>query len=253
MKRSYFGSTLAIGSALVLTVALARAADDLPKADTILDKYVEATGGKAAYQKHHSEIHVATMEIPSAGLKAKMTSYHVEPNKSYSEVEFPGIGKMQEGTDGTVYWSLSAMQGPHVKEGPERAQAVQGSRFNSELNWRELYKQAETTGTDTVDGKECYQVKLTPTEGGPVTQCYDKASGLLVKATMTIQSPMGEQVVNSYTTDYRKEGDLLVPHKIKQSLGPQEFTITLESVTYNGEIPKDRFDLPAEIKALVKK
>src|SRR5262249_51822607 len=40
--------------AVVLALATARAvpaADELPKAETILDKYIEVTGGKTAYQK----------------------------------------------------------------------------------------------------------------------------------------------------------------------------------------------------------
>ena len=33
----------------------------------------------------------------------------------------------------------------------------------------------------------------------------------------------------------------------------QEFTMTIDSVKYNVDIPKDRFDLPPEIQALVNK
>jgi hypothetical protein len=213
---------VAAGVALVLSLALARAADDLPKAETILDKYVEATGGKAAYQKHHSEIQKGTIELAAMGIKGTVTSYRLEPDKSYSEIELAGLGKTREGSDGAVFWSFSAMMGPHVKEGAEKAQAQLSARFNAELNWRDLFKEVKTTGVDTVDGKDCYKVVLTPAEGSPITQCYDKQSGLMVKMTMTAQSPMGEQTVDSFATDYRKEGDILMPHKLKQTLAGQE-------------------------------
>jgi outer membrane lipoprotein-sorting protein len=64
---------------------------------------------------------------------------------------------------------------------------------------------------------------------------------------------MGEQTVDSFATDYRKEGDVLMPHKIKQSAAGQEITITFDSVTFNADIPADKFAVPDEIKALVKK
>jgi len=243
---------------MVLSLTLARAADDLPKAETILDKYIEATGGKAAYDKHHSEISKGTLSMAAMGLKGDVTSYRAAPDKNLTEIDLGGMGKMRDGSDGKVYWSLSSMMGPHVKEGPERAQAVLSARFNAELNWRDIFKEVKTVGTDTVDGKDCYKVQLTPAEGSPITQCYDKVSSLMVKMTMTAAGPtgnqtVGDQTVDSFATDYRKEGDVLMPHKIRQLVGEQEVVISIESVTFNADIPADKFALPDEIKALVNK
>jgi hypothetical protein len=253
MNRSLIGRNIAVGAALAFSLALAHAADDLPKAETILDKYVEVTGGKAAYQKLHTEITKGTMEMTAMGLKGTVTSYRAEPDKSYTEIELGAVGKMREGSDGKVFWSLSSMMGPHVKEGPEKAQAVIMGKMNAELNWRDLFTKAETTGVDTVDGKECYKVVLTPAEGAPVTECYDKQSNLMVKVTMTAQGPMGELAMDMFASDYRKEGDILMPHKMKQSVAGQQMTFTVDTVTLNPDIPKDKFDLPDEIKALVNK
>jgi zinc protease len=254
MKRSYLLAN-AIGVALLVSAAGASlmAADDLPKAETILDKYISVTGGKAAYEKRHSEMTVETMEFTAQGIKAKVTSWRAEPNFSYTETELTGFGKIQEGSDGKVAWSNNPMQGPHVKDGAEKAQTMQIGRFNAELHWKEIYKSAETTGVESVGGKDCYKVVLTPAEGSPVTQYYEKESGLLAKVVLTTASPMGEIQVESVPSDYRKEGDIIVPHKVKQSAAGQEFSITVDSVTANPDIPKDRFDLPDEIKALVNK
>jgi len=53
--------------------------------------------------------------------------------------------------------------------------------------------------------------------------------------------------------DYRKEGDVLIPHKLINRAAGQEFLIQVESVEVNVNLPKDRFDLPAEIQGLLKK
>ena len=255
MNRIHIRTNLAIGVALLAGAASARltAADELPKAAALLDKYVEITGGKAAYQKKHSSIHTGTIEFGAMGLKGKVAVYHAEPNLMYTEIELDGIGKITDGSDGKVAWSSSAMQGPHVKEGNEKAQAMRSARFNGEVNWRDSYKTAENKGVESVEGKDCYKVVLTPADGAPVTAFYDKESGLLVKESLTTQGPMGEVQIDSYPSDYRKEGDILLPHKTRQSFAGQEFTVLIDSVKFNQEIGKDRFDLPDEIKALVNK
>ena len=241
-------------AALLAAISLPRlVAADLPKAETILDRYVEVTGGKADYEKLHSQVATGIFEVPAAGLKGAIAMYSAEPDLVYTEIVLEGIGKITDGTDGKVAWANSAMQGPHIKEGAERAQAMQAARFNGELHWREVYKTAETTGIEAVDGKDCYKVVLTPAEGSAVTHFYDKDSGLLAKVSLISQTPMGEMAADSFASDYRKEGDILLPHKVRQSVAGQEFVITIDTVKLNPEIPKDRFDLPDEIKALVNK
>ena len=255
MNRSIAGRHIVVGAALLLATGGARlmAADDLPKAETLLDKAVEATGGKAAYQKNHSEIVTGTMELAAQGLKGTLAIYQAAPDLSYTEISFEGIGKFQEGSDGKVAWSLSAMQGPHVKDGDEKAQALLQGRFNGDLFWKELYKTAETTGVESVDGKDCYKIVMTPNEGSPITRYQDKQTNLTVKTTMTAKTPMGDIPVEQMVSDYRKEGDLLVPHKMTQKAAGQEIVFTIASIKYNPEIPKEKFDLPDEIKALVNK
>src|SRR5687767_1631044 len=51
---------------------------DLPKAAEILEKYVKATGGKAAYEKVKSRIMKGTMSV--AGQTGKLTIYQKAPN-----------------------------------------------------------------------------------------------------------------------------------------------------------------------------
>jgi zinc protease len=244
--------TLRINLALALAVS-ALAAADLPKGEAVLDKYVVATGGKAAYDKIHNTTTTGTVEFKAMGLKGKMTAYAAEPNKHYTEISLEGIGKLQEGSNGEIAWATSAMQGPRVKDGDEKAEALLQGRFNSDAAWRDLYTSAETQGVETIDGKECYKVLLTPKVGPPMTRWYDKETGLLMKLSMTSKSPMGEIQMDSAFSDYRKEGALLLAHKVLTHVGPMELSMTLDSVSHNVEIPKDKFDVPPEVKALVDK
>ena len=251
MNRNFDRFNLKIGLALAFAGVLAAA--DLPKGETLLDKYIEVTGGKAAYSKIHSEMMTGTMEFPAMGLKGKLTAYTAEPDKQYFEVALEGVGKMQEGSNGEVAWANSVMQGPRFKEGAEKAESLLKAKFNADLKWRDLYKTAETVGVETVDGKECYKVVATPKTGNPNTRWYDKDSNLLVKMSSITVSPAGDIQADTTVSDYRKEGDVLVPHKMMVKAGPMEFAMTVDSVQHNPEIPKDRFEIPDEVKALLKK
>ncbi len=238
---------------LMLSAAALYAADDLPKGETIVDKYIESTGGKAAYEKVKSDISTGSMTLGAMNLKGSMVAYSKAPDKRVVEVSFEGIGKMTEGVDGDLAWSMSAMQGPRIKDGDEKAESVRQARYNSDVNWRDAYKSAETTGSEMVDGKDCYKVLMTSKDGKTSTRWYDKKSGLLLKMAMTSKTPMGEVNVEIFPGDYRKEGDILMPHKTVSKLAGQELVMTIDKVEQNVEIPKEKFEPPAEVKALMKK
>ena len=211
------------------------------------------TGGKAAYAKIHSEVSTGVMEFPAMGLKGKMISYSADPDKRVMEVTMDGIGKILDGSNGEIAWATSAMQGPRVKEGDEKAEALLEATFNADARWRDIYQRAETTGVESVDGKDCYKIVLTPKTGNPVTRWYDKESNLLLKMRVKARSPMGEIESDSFVSDYRKEDGILMPHKLVSHVATLEIALTIDSVKHNAEIPKDKFELPDEIKVLLKK
>lgn len=227
--------------------------EPLPKADTILDRYVEVTGGKAAYDKRTNEIETGTIELKAQGLKGTYTRYSAAPAEAYSIVEIEGVGKIEDGIDKGVAWDKNPMLGPRIKTGPEKAQYQREATFNSPLHWRELNSKVETIGTDTVDGELCYKVVLTPTEAPAETMYFQKKSGLAVKTVATVVSSMGEAPVEMLASDYKNWGGVIVPTRITQKLAGQEIVITLQDVKTNQQLPADRFHPPAEIQALLSK
>lgn len=232
---------------------LAAADEPLPRAEEILDKYVEATGGKAVYEKVHNEKSAGTFEFVGKGIKGTITSFRAEPNKSLTVVELEGVGTIKEGTDGQTAWQSSSFEGPRIMQGDERAIALREAMLRGPLYWRKLYKHVETVGQDTIDGQPCYKVVLTPQEGKPETHYYDKNSGLLVKMAMSRASPMGEIPTDTIFGDYKEEDGLRQPHKVHANSFGMEFLIALDHVEYNVEIPGNKFDLPADVKALAPK
>jgi len=241
---------------LVVLLACAEsafAADPLPSAESVLDRYVQVTGGRQAYEKRKAEIAHGTVEFSALGIKGSMTRYAAEPDKYYYTVDIEGLGKMETGVNGPIAWENTALLGPRLKSGVERAEAIREGNLNSTLNWRKLYPKVETTGIETIDGEECYKVVMTPVEGQPLIGFYQKKSGLQVKLTTVASSQMGDIPVELIASGYKDFGGILEPARVTQKAGPAEFTIILESVEVNPVIPAEKFALPAEVRKLADK
>ena len=241
-------------SILLLAVSLpALPADVLPTADAVVNHFVAATGGKPAWEARHSQIEHATISFPKLGIQGALTIYEAAPDKYLGITDLPGAGKISTGSDGTVAWESSALQGARIKEGDERADAMREGTFNAPLHWHQLYVKGETAGSETVEGHDCYKVVFTPKEGRPVAEFYDKKSGLMVKTAATVTTQMGDISAEIVYEDYRKDGALLSPRRLTNRAAQQEFVIQINSIEVNPDLPKDRFDLPPEIQALLPK
>ncbi len=226
----------------------------LPDAGTILDRAVEAMGGADAMKAVETRYTSGTFSLPAMGIEASLRSWAARPNLTYTEITSPALGQILSGSDGEHFWENSAMTGPNLKDGEERAVSARQNDIDGLVNWRKHYSEAETVGREEVDGNLCHKVALTPHEGQVETHYYDVETGLLLKMEMIMKTDMGEIPIESFLSDYRKVGGLMIPFKTRQLvMQMQEMVSVIDSVAINAEIPSDRFALPAEIRALVEK
>jgi outer membrane lipoprotein-sorting protein len=235
---------------------LRAAEDELPKGATLIDQYVKATGGKAAYDKVTNRVTKAKMEIARQGIKLSVTIYAARPNKVYTILESDAVGKVEEGCDGTNVWANSDIKGPEVREGKVRSSGLRTATFERFVYWRSVYGKAECTGVATVEDKPCYKVVLTPKEAKSedlLTVYIDKESNLVRKVETKVVTAAGTIPVEAYLSDYKKVDAILVPHKWVTKLLGQERVMTIESMKQNVKLPADRFDPPADVKELLKK
>ena len=239
---------------IALAAVIACPAADLKTGDAVLDNYVEVTGGAASYAKIHNMVMKGSMGMPAMGLKGALTIYAAEPNKVSLVTDLAGVGKITEGSDGTNAWSHSAMQGPQLKKGEELADSLREALFHKETEWRTVYKSAELTGVEDLDGKAVYKVILTPKTGAPETQYYEKATGLMIRHQSVRKTAFGAIPVDVTVGGYRKEcGSVTLPHSMMQSVAGQKIEMNVDSVECNNELPADAFQPPAEVKALINK
>jgi hypothetical protein len=238
---------------LLAFVIPAFGADALPSADAVLNRYVEATGGLAAYSKVKSEIVTGKLEFPALGLKGDMVRYSQGPDNYYVTADLPGIGKIESGVSHGLVWENSVLQGPRIKSGEERSQALIEAALIGTHDWRKLGFKAEMAGVEAIDGEDCYKIVLTQKEGKPMTVFFQKKSGLAVKTVAIAASQMGDIPLDATMSDYKDFNGLMYPTKTLQTVVGQTILYTTDAIRFNEDIPASQFDLPEDIKALAAK
>jgi hypothetical protein len=242
---------IAICGLAILGIA---AGADLPSAEAVFNKYIDATGGKAGHAKVMTMSSHGTVEIVGQGIKGTMTIVTARPDKVDTVMELPGIGKIRSSAVGGVVWQNSAIQGPRVLEGEERIQMLRKTRMDSMIDWRTTYGDVKVDGEEDVNGKPCWRlVAMPPNAKKSETLWFDKNSGFVVKSAATMTSPMGEVPTESTFGDYRDIGGIKVAFRMTQKVGPQTVETTMEEVKLNPVLPATQFDAPPEIQALLKK
>ena len=237
-----------ISQGILLCLALlsaAHAANNPPTVDSILDKFVEACGGRSAIEKNKSRTIRGDLDLMGSTsdwvLEAKV------PNKQFSEFTNSTLGVVADGFDGTVAWSKN-QSGVRVKEGEELAKTKRDAEFHRYLNLKKLHPDLGYKGTDKVDGEEVHVLESKPSASSRERFSFSTKSNLLIRQESEFEGPQGKVGVTVRLTDFRPVDGIKYAHglKFKISAGEQEleFAIKIKEVKHNVAIDEAKFSKP---------
>lgn len=246
------GDLSAQGAATQAPATTKAPAGALPDAKSILARHAEAAGGLANFKARKSTKVIGSMTFPANGMVASMETYAARPNKRYMKMVVAGVGEFLEGFDGTHAWSMDPLNGPRLAEGEEAAQKALDADMDLELDPASKYSRLETLEKTTFDGRECYKVSLVRKDGVEDIDFYDVATGLKAGSINARLSPMGKIQGTTTIKEYTTFGGLKIASLFHVSAMGQEIVTTVKSVEFDAVDPSV-FELPAQIKALIKK
>jgi hypothetical protein len=238
--------------AVLLTLASVGHAADLPSGESLMARFIQVTGGQAAYAKIKSVSMTGDIEMAGRNV-AGSVSIVESGEKAYMSLDFSGIGKVEECYDGVNAWESSAISGPRLLEGSEKSSIRQASTIAVITGWRDAYRQTRTAGTEDVEGKPAWKVEMTPKEGQPETFYFDRESGLLVRVKSILSSAMGDIASDLEMSDYREIDGIRTPFTMTEKVMSQDIVMRFSSIVYNGPVPPHRFDPPADVAALLQR
>lgn len=202
-RRSLTTAILVLASAGLGLARVGAQASQAPTVDQILEKYVTASGGRAALEKITSVDAKGTIQIPDVGIGGTVEILQKAPDKAVTVVTLDGIGEQREGFDGTVGWSTDPQNGGREKSGAELAEAKRGAIFGRELKMKEIYPTMAVKGREAINGKDSFVIEATAVDGSPAKLYFDVASGLCVRQVVTRTTPQGPLEVEASFDDFR--------------------------------------------------
>ncbi len=217
-----------------------------PSVDQILDRYIEASGGRAAWEKVNSRVSKGTIDMPTMNVSGTVEVHEKAPNRMLITVTIGGA-VFTQGFDGNVGWATDPENGLREQTGPELAETKRDSDFYHALDFRKLYPKVSVVGTEKIGDRSAYVVEATPPEGGDPDKVYfDPQSGLLLRAVTQHHNPDG--TVEPFTEDfddYRTQDGITIPFTIHQTNSQMAFTIKIDEVHQNVQMDDAQFGKPA--------
>ena len=237
------------------TTAAPASAEAMPDGRSLLRAHVAACGGADALEGIQNAVVTSTYAVPAQSMKGTIAIAFARPDKILSRGEMTGVGRIEQGYDGTTGWEINALTGPRLLGSLELEQLrnSESNVFNLQ-DLDRLYAKAQTTGRTEFAGKQAWEVTLTSASGRETIAYFDPSSSLMTGMKTTVASQLGEIPATITLSDYKSFGKLKLPTRSSQSLlnGMVEATSTIDSVEMNvgaGKLPS--FAPPAEIQELL--
>jgi hypothetical protein len=232
-------------SAIVFAVVLATCAfaqggekaAGLPTVDQVLDKYVQALGGKANIEKQTSRVSKGTFEIAAFGATGTAEVFEKAPNKSAAVIDVPGFGTIKEGFDGKVAWASEPQTGLREKTGAELASTKLDSDFYRPLKLKQLYPKITVKGKEKVGDRETYVLEATPADSSVELWYFDAENGLLLRQDAERESPQGKTPVQIYFSSYKDIDGVKFPMGFRQVTSA--FTLDVKFAEIKANVPVD--------------
>jgi hypothetical protein len=236
------------GLTVLLFLSLAYAPARAQQASDILEKMIEASGGRKALEGIKDTSMSGDMNIIQMGMSATVTMYHKEPHMSRQDIEVMGM-LITQAFDGNVAWFTNPQTGaveempPMMLEYTKRSSLQMG---NAALLHPEKFGiKYEFKGKESIEGKD-YFVLTQAFENGDVNTWYVNADSYLLHKMKTTSLEMmgGETEQELVFTDYKKVNGIMAFHSLTIYQDGAEFgNIVWTEVKFNSGLDDALFKM----------
>jgi hypothetical protein len=226
-------------------VSAAPATASLPRAWEVIERHLEAAGGRAAFSRLASRDVWARYEIPGRGLHGELRVLSARPDRLLLRTEYPELGTAVTGFNGTTGWTISPGSRPVLVTGGALSDLRNDAlfdRYDEENLWS-----AETLGFADFDGRPCIRLKVVRTSGHEAFEYFETSTGLFAGSTTLRETDKGPVTMRTVVARYELFDGVRLPRAVRIRVGGLEQVITVMRVTHNGVDPKV-FALPSALR-----
>ncbi len=228
-----------LAAVLAIPIGTLLAAErDLPSVDQVLERYIEAVGGREAIEKLTTrvckieQIHDLNWTDPKVQ-KVPMETYAKDPHLILWKEHKP-TGVRLEGYDGNDFWHSEGGETVIREETiPLKQRFVFDPRGPLSIEY--YFPNLSVESIETVEGRECYKLLPEGLKEAHFSLYFDIETGLLFR-------------IGYYWTveDYREIDGVKIPFKITMSRKGGSSTYLFESIEHNVPLDDEMFAIPAQ-------
>jgi photosynthetic reaction center cytochrome c subunit len=215
---------------------------NLPTAEQLLDKYVQAVGGAAAIEKNTSRIMKGTIAFGERSIPIDI--YSKDPDMRISFTHMPE-GDNVTAFNGHEGWL--GMPGRPLREmhGPDIDGASIDADMHLATHLKPMFTETKVSGTEKIDDHEAYLVVGQRAGKTPIHLYFDEQSGLLLRLVRYGETALGRMPTQIDYADYRDAGGVKIAYRWTLARPSGRFTIQVTDVQQNVPVDDAKFVKPA--------
>lgn len=244
-RRSIFVSVLWLATAAI-AAGQVQSPQKLPTVDDVLQRYIDATGGKDALLQHKSMTVHGRYQVPAAKLDIE-TVFYTKDGKLLWKAKLPGGASASSGYDGHTGWNVDGNGKATVQSGDEVRSVARDADMYYHLHVMKYFKSMEVVDVREFNGRQCYHLKGITNWGRVNEHFYDLQSGLLQGYAFNTAWRGGKGDATETFEDYKTFGGVLMPTKTTSREGDELAISLVTSITYN-DVDDAVFALPEAVK-----
>ncbi len=182
---------------------------EAPRVQAVLDRWLEALGGRAALERLRGLESRTKVEFTHTAGGFELRSWRTADNRFRSEIAFPNGVTVTEAYDGTTAWRRHSVLGFGFLSPKELADNLRRNSIRAALDVTKDYAERRLLADTTLDGRPCRVLSFS-NPGGPAEIWYfDAENG---RALRVVRGSDGETTDFS---DYREVGGIRLPFTVK--------------------------------------
>ena len=212
----------------------------------ILDKMIDAQGGRKVLAAIKDTTIAANIELALQGMSGNLTIYQKEPDKMRMDIEIAGI-VITQAFDGVKGWQINPMAGgaaAEMSESEARDFKKQAMGNDSLLNPEKYGITYVFKGKEKIQDKEYLVLEQSYADGQKITMYLDPLTYLTYKANAKVNQMGVEIAQETIFGDYRKEGDTMTAHSMTVfQNGAESVKMTFNKIAFNTGIQDSVFKM----------
>ena len=187
-------------------------------------------------------------EASVQGMTLNMTMLQKRPNLEKVVIDVMGK-QVVEAYDGKDAWRVNPFMGgaEPVKKDAEEVKEASKKMFEDDLiGYKEKGHKVEFQGKEEIDGAPTLKVKLTKKDGDELLYFFDPENYVpIMVRSFASSGPSKGQAMETYLSNYEKEGDMMMPHALTNKMNGQTFMeIKITKIEMNPKIEETEFAFP---------